>query len=167
MSTDSEPSDIRENAEASKSRKVAIALAFVGVLPLPLPIAWIHKFYVGQYLWGIVYLILAPTGLPKVACCLEGFWYVSQKDEDFKAKFPTAITTLSAATTLAQPSTFQTSTLRNVLKGNFKALNKPAAYPSSTSPAVLLKDLDQLRQEGLITEYEFEQKRRKLLDQIT
>ena len=29
-----------------------------------------------------------------------------------------------------------------------------------------LRELDQLRQDGLISEYEFEQKRRKLLDRI-
>jgi hypothetical protein len=32
--------------------------------------------------------------------------------------------------------------------------------------AIALRDLDQLRQEGLMTEYEFEQKRRQLLDRI-
>ena len=165
MSTDSETSDIRENAEANKSRKVAIALAFIGVLPLPLPVAWIHKFYLGQYLWGIVYLILAPTGLPKVACCLEGLWYASQNDEDFEEKFPTARATLSAATALTQPSTFPVSTLRNVLKGEFSISDQAPPQPSA-SPTALLRDLDQLRQEGLITEYEFEQKRRKLLEQI-
>ncbi len=139
----------------NKSRKVAIALAFAGALPIPLPIAWIHKFYLGQYLWGIVYLVLAPTGLPKIACCLEGLWYVSQNDEDFNAKFPSAHKTLAAVTGLAQ-----------VLERD--STHSPnSTHSTIANPAAAIRDLDQLRQEGLITEYEFEQKRRQLLDQIT
>ena len=134
-------------ADHNRSRKVAIALAFAGALPWPT--AWIHKFYLGQYLWGIVYLVLAPTGLPQVACCLEGLWYVSQNDQDFNAKFPSAHKTLSAVTGLAQ------------------ALERDSIKSTIANPAAAIRDLDQLRQEGLITEYEFEQKRRKLLDQIT
>ena len=137
-------------SDTNRSRKVAIALAFAGALPIPLPIAWIHKFYIGQYLWGITYLVLAPTGLPTVACCLEGLWYVSQTDEDFNAKFPAANETLSAVTTVLVQS-----------------LERDSIKPTIANPATAIRELDQLRQEGLITEYEFEQKRRKLLDQIT
>jgi hypothetical protein len=41
----------------------------------------------------------------------------------------------------------------------------------STAPQVkaiaeALRELDQLREDGLVTEYEFEQKRRQLLEQI-
>jgi TM2 domain-containing membrane protein YozV len=129
------------------NRKIAIALAFASVLPTPLPLAWLHKFYLGQYLWGIIYLVLAPTLLPQVACCLEGVWYMSQSDDGFASRFPKAGSILPA-------------TVSAFVTGN--ALETPNA-PSTTDT---LRDLDQLRQEGLVTEYEFEQKRRKLLDQI-
>ena len=150
--------------EANKSRKVAIALAFAGLLPIPLPLAWVHKFYLGQYLWGIVYLVLAPTGLPKVACCLEGLWYASQNDEDFSTRFPTAQETWVAATTLTRASGSQLETVQKVLK--IKKTESSVVRPQNENPAAVLRELDQLRQEGLMTEYEFEQKRRKLLDQI-
>ncbi|PZO51483.1 MAG: hypothetical protein DCF15_14775 [Phormidesmis priestleyi] len=133
-------------------RKVAISLAFAGALPTPLPLAWLHKFYLGQYLWGVAYLLLAPTGIAQVACCLEGIWYLSQSDEAFSDRFP-----------------------KSPLAANFgsspEVLSNSA---SSTSPdqvaaqvAKALRDLDQLRQEGLMTEYEFEQKRRTLLEKIS
>ena len=149
--------------DENKSRKIAIALAFAGVLPLPLPTAWIHKFYLGQYLWGIIYLILFPTGLPKVACCLEGLWYVSQSDEDFSDRFPTARETLSAAAVLAQRSNAQTPFFQAALRTKPK---ETVANRSSADVASTIRELDRLRQEGLITEYEFELKRRELIEKI-
>ena len=152
------------NLDANSSRRVAIALALFGVLPIPLPTAWIHKFYLGQYLWGIIYLVLAPTGLPKVACALEGLWYASQSDRDFSNRFPAAGKTLSAATSLAQSSTSQSQVIQAIVK--MKPPKPDLVNHPSKRPADVLRELDQLRQEGLITEYEFEQKRRKLLEQI-
>ena len=153
-----------DGLEANNSRRVAIALAIFGMLPIPLPTAWIHKFYLGQYLWGIIYLILAPTGLPRVACALEGLWYASQSDKDFSSRFPAASKTLLAATSLAQSSTSQVQAIQAVL--SMKSSKPGLANHPPKSPASVIKELDQLRQEGLITEYEFEQKRRKLLEQI-
>ena len=44
----------------------------------------------------------------------------------------------------------------------------PAIKPNHVSAiAEALRQLDQLRQDGLISEYEFEQKRRQLLERIT
>ncbi len=133
-------------------RKVAISLAFAGALPTPLPLAWLHKFYLGQYLWGVAYLLLAPTGIAQVACCLEGIWYLSQSDDAFSDRFP-----------------------KSSLAANIGASTEVISNSgSSTSPdqiaaqvATALRDLDRLRQEGLMTEYEFEQKRRKLLERIS
>lgn len=130
-----------------------------------MPIAWVHKFYLGQYLWGIVYLVLAPTLLPKVACCLEGLWYVSQSDEDFNAKFPAANETIAAVTALAQSSNGPVQIIQKALKIQ-QPVDSDGSGRAKESPAAAIRELDQLRQEGLITEYEFEQKRRQLLDQI-
>ena len=128
-------------------RQIAIALAFAGALPSPIPLAWLHKFYLGQYLWGITYLVLAPTLLPQVACCLEGVWYLTQSDEGFVSRFPKAgavLSSVAAETSVSSESSAQVA----------------------SQVAIALRDLDQLRQEGLMTEYEFEQKRRQLLDRI-
>ncbi|MEL6855768.1 MAG: SHOCT domain-containing protein [Cyanobacteria bacterium J06606_4] len=136
---------------ADKRRKIAIALAFAGSLPTPLPLTWLHKFYLGQYLWGIVYLVLAPTYIPKVACCLEGIWYLSQNNDQFVRRFP------SAGTLLARGLSTTPDTER--------AIQRQTAE-TAQQVAIALRELDTLRQEGLITEYEFEQKRRKLLGEI-
>lgn len=138
------------------SRKVAIALAFASALPTPLPLAWVHKFYLGQYLWGIVYLVLSPTLLPQVACCLEGVWYLTQNDQDFVRRFPKAGERAIAASTDLTTSTASTSPIASTNQ----------TTESTRQITSTLRELDQLRQEGLITEYEFEQKRRKLLDQV-
>lgn len=128
-------------------RQIAIALAFAGVLPSPIPLAWLHKFYLGQHLWGIAYLVLAPTLLPQVACCLEGVWYLTQSDEGFTSRFPKAGAMLSSVA--AETSVSSTRSAQ-----------------AASQVATALRDLDQLRREGLMTEYEFEQKRRQLLDRI-
>ncbi|MGC1309880.1 MAG: SHOCT domain-containing protein [Phormidesmis sp.] len=134
------------------NRSVAIALAFTSALPTPLPLTWLHKFYLGQYLWGIVYLVLAPTLLPQVACCLEGIWYLTQSDDSFSVRFPKAGTLLSS------------ENVSGTSLGSPDGLSEAAHITSEV--AIALRDLDKLRQDGLITEYEFEQKRRKLLEQI-
>jgi TM2 domain-containing membrane protein YozV len=134
---------------SANHRRVAIALAFAGTLPSPLPLAWLHKFYLGQYLWGILYLVLSPTLLPQVACALEGVWYLTQSDEGFLARFPTAGLLLNKAT--VDPHLAQLDQASGQMTGQVSSL------------AAALRDLDQLRLDGLITEYEFEQKRRSLL----
>lgn len=135
-------------------RKIAIALAFAGTLPTPIPLAWLHKFYLKQYLWGIAYLVLAPTGLPQVACCLEGVWYLTQSDDGFALRFPNAGLPAARPASPSAPLADQTSS------------EKPTSVHVASQVAVALRELEQLRQEGLVTEYEFEQKRRKLLEQV-
>ncbi|MFB2921162.1 MULTISPECIES: NINE protein [Aerosakkonema] len=117
-----------------KSRKVAAILAFSGAV---IPVSGLHKFYLGQPVWGILYLVLSWTPIPHVASAIEGFWYLVQDRDQFDRNFNlhTAATVKSAV----DPK-------------------QVAAY------AEALRQLEQLRQDGLITEYEFEQKRRKLLD---
>jgi TM2 domain-containing membrane protein YozV len=124
-----------------KDRRVAAVLAIAGVV---LPVSGFHKFYLKQPRWGVVYLLLSWTLIPKVASAIEGVWYLFQDSEDF-AQTHGAFSW--------QPS-------------------KTAAKSTAIEPAQVgavaeaLRQLDQLRQEGLISEYEFEQKRRQLLDQL-
>ncbi|NJO41492.1 MAG: NINE protein [Cyanobacteria bacterium CRU_2_1] len=131
----------------SKDRRIAAILAFAGAVPL-LP-SGLHKFYLGQPQWGIVYLLLSLTPIPKVASALEGLWYLFQEREEFDQhfNFPNS---LVAASSIAPSSP-----------------NSPVVHPQHIGAiADVLRELDQLRQDGLISEYEFEQKRRQLLDQI-
>ena len=140
----------------TKSRKIAIALAFAGTVS-PLPLSWLHKLYVGDYLWSIFYLVLSPTGIPQVACGLEGLWYLTQSDERFGDRFPSAGTLLGKATAHLPISAI----------GAIPVPEDSTAASQTSAMAAALRELDQLRQDGLITEYEFEQKRRKLLGKIS
>jgi len=119
-----------------KSRSIAAILAFSGTLT----ISGLHKFYLGQPLWGLLYVFLSWTPIPKIASAIEGVWYLTQDEETFD---------------------------RNFNLGKSAVKNVQANGNQITAMAEALRSLDALRQDGLISEYEFEQKRRQLLDQIT
>jgi TM2 domain-containing membrane protein YozV len=119
-----------------KSRSVAAILAFAGTLT----ISGLHKFYLGQPLWGLLYVLLSWTPIPKVASAIEGVWYLAQDEETFERNFNPGKTSIS----------------------NIQDASKQVG-----SIADAMRELDSLRQDGLISEYEFEQKRRQLLDQIS
>ncbi|MBR8836259.1 MAG: NINE protein [Stigonema ocellatum SAG 48.90 = DSM 106950] len=119
-----------------KSRSVAAVLAFAGTLT----ISGLHKFYLGQPLWGLLYVLLSWTPIPKVASAIEGVWYLAQDEEAFDRNFNGG---------------------KRAISSSQEASNQVVAI------AEALRELDALRQEGLISEYEFEQKRRQLLGEIS
>ncbi len=125
-----------------KDRKVASLLALAGAVA---PVAGFHKFYLRQPVWGIVYLLLSWTPIPRVASGIEAVWYLFQDSDEFDLRFNHG---LSSTTTFSSPPVAQVD------------LNKIGAISDA------VRKLDQLREDGLISEYEFEQKRRQLLDQI-
>ncbi|TAE58075.1 MAG: NINE protein [Nostocales cyanobacterium] len=119
-----------------KSRSIAAILAFSGTLK----IAGLHKFYLGQPLWGILYVLLSWTPIPRVASAIEGVWYLAQDEESFNRNFNFG---------------------QSMIKDSSQVQNQVESIANA------LRELDALRQEGLISEYEFEQKRRQMLDQIS
>ncbi len=128
-------------SDRSKSRKIAAVLALTGTIS---PIAGWHKFYLGQPIWGLVYLLLSWTPIPRAASAIEGVWYLLQNeaefDENFNQNGEQALPTYSSKLVTAP--------------NNVKTISEA------------LRQLDGLREDGLISEYEFEQKRRKMLDKI-
>ena len=126
-----------------KNRKIAIVLALLGtVAAFPFPIAGLHKFYLAQPLWGIIYLLLGNTPIPRIACAIDVVWYLLQDAEQFNHWFNL---TLNSPTPMSNPGT----------------------EPQQVSAvAQALRELEQLRTDGLMSEYEFEQKRRQLLEKI-
>ncbi|MEM8717978.1 MAG: NINE protein [Cyanobacteria bacterium P01_G01_bin.39] len=118
-----------------KERRVAVALALVGTI---LPISGLHKLYLGQPIWGIVYLILWSTPISRIAAAIDAVWYLVQDLEQFERQF------------------------------NGNSLHSLNLNPSPQVKAIAeaMRELDQLREEGLVTEYEFEQKRRQLLEHL-
>jgi len=125
-----------------KNRTLAAILALSGVL---IPISGLHKFYLGQPGWGLLYLLLSWTPIPKVASAIEAVWYLAQDEEQFDRKFNMG------------------NSSGNSLGGSRQASVVPQTMESI---AETLRQLDKLRLEGLVSEYEFEQKRRQLLDRI-
>lgn len=66
-----------------KSRTTAILLAlFLGGLG-------VHKFYLGQTGWGILYLIFCWTLIPALVALIEGILYLTMSDEEFSTKYST------------------------------------------------------------------------------
>ena len=126
-----------------KSRKIAIIIAILSTI-VPWPIAGVHKFYLGQPIWGVIYLLLWNTPIPSIACAIDAVWYFVQGEEGFNSQF------------------------------NHVSYSDPhAIYSKSLEPLPVsivsegLRELDKLREEGLVSDYEFEQKRRQLLDKIS
>ncbi|MDF5713357.1 MAG: NINE protein [Rhizonema sp. NSF051] len=119
-----------------KNRSIAAILALSGTLT----ISGLHKFYLGQPFWGLLYVLLSWTPIPKVASAIEAVWYLAQDEETFDRNF-------------------------NLGKKASRNLQQGALQVGDFADA--LRELDALRQDGLISEYEFEQKRRQMLDQIS
>ena len=91
----------------------------------------------------MVYLLLGLTQIARVACAMEAVWYLlgtplpRLPGQLQTSRDPVSTETLPGASTL-QPSTLQ-------------------------ARADSLRTLEQLRQDGLLSEYEFEQQRRQIL----
>lgn len=118
-----------------KNRRVAVALALLGTVT---PIAGLHKVYLGQPLWGMIYILLWSTPIPRIAAAIDAVWYLVQDLEQFERQF----------------------------NGDSQYNLHLHTSPQVKAIADGMRELDQLREDGLLTEYEFEQKRRQLLDHI-
>jgi TM2 domain-containing membrane protein YozV len=122
------------------TKRKSRTIAAILALSGTLTFSGFHKFYLGQPLWGILYFLLSWTPIPKVACAIEAVWYLAQDEEAFDRNFNQG---------------------KSAVKFSQKTSNQVETVASA------LRELDALRQDGLISEYEFEQKRRQLLDQIS
>jgi TM2 domain-containing membrane protein YozV len=127
-----------------KSRRIAALLALVGAVPIVggFHLVGLHKLYLGQRWWCLIYVALALTGSKAawIAGLFDAVFYLIQNPDEFDINFND------------EP---------------IPELGTVAAKPNSVvAVSDNLRELDQLRQDGLISEYEFEQKRRKLLDRI-
>ena len=58
-----------------------------------------HKFYLGEYGWGILYFLFSWTGIPTLAGWVEGIVYLVRSEEDFIRRFgqPTSHIQLNSA----------------------------------------------------------------------
>ena len=49
-----------------------------------------HKFYLGQTMWGLLYLVFFWTFIPSFVSIVEFIFFLFMNDEDFDAKYNTA-----------------------------------------------------------------------------
>jgi TM2 domain-containing membrane protein YozV len=143
-----------------KDRKRAAILAFAGAIPLgpegmSVHLVGLHKLYLGQWWWFGLYLVFGLTPMPWIAGVIEGLWYLTQSNGDFDYRFNTTEDGEVLSGPLATDGLFEL--------GAVSSLFRPQSMGDLTDA---VRELDRLREEGLISEYEFEQKRRKLLDRI-
>jgi TM2 domain-containing membrane protein YozV len=96
----------------------------------------IHKFYLGRTGAGIVYLIFCWTLIPGMIAFIESIILLFMSEAEFNFKF----------------------------NGQFAAPVLPASNPMQQ--AFALEKLAELQAKGLITENEFETKRRQILDRM-
>ena len=46
-----------------------------------------HKFYIGKWVWGVIYLIFSVTTLPLIISIVEGVLYLLMSGEEFDHKY--------------------------------------------------------------------------------
>ncbi|NEO84606.1 MAG: NINE protein [Spirulina sp. SIO3F2] len=136
-------SNLRELGQQPKQQNISVVLAGVGAIP-GVPLAGLHKFYLGQPLWGVAYFCLSWTLIPHIASACEAVWYLRQERSQFDARFNDGVE-------MPPPP---------------KPKQEAGLDPKEVQAiATALRELEQLRQEGLLSEYEFEQKRRQLVNE--
>ena len=60
-----------------------------GILALVLGGLGAHKFYLGKYLQGILYITFVWTFIPVILALIEGIQYLRKSDEEFQRKYAT------------------------------------------------------------------------------
>lgn len=75
---------VRQKVASSSGKKNKVT---AGVLAILLGGIGVHKFYLGQIGMGILYLLFCWTFIPSIIGLIEGIIYLTQSDEDFKAKY--------------------------------------------------------------------------------
>ena len=105
----------------------------------------IHKFYLGQNVQGVLYLIFSWTFIPGIISFFEFLGLCFMSDRQFEATYN---------------------------YNNYPPIEQRPNYPvvppsrSTKDATSTLYDLKKLYEDGIITAEEYEQKRRKMLEDI-
>lgn len=59
-----------------------------GVLGILLGGIGVHKFYLGSWGWGLVYLVMCWTYVPAILGLVEGIMYLTKSDAEFSVRYP-------------------------------------------------------------------------------
>jgi TM2 domain-containing membrane protein YozV len=107
-----------------------------GVLALFLGGLGIHKFYLNKAGQGVLYLLFCWTLIPAIIAFIEAIVYFTMSDKEFDFKYNGA------------PSPYQQN--QNLNKSNVNVSDE-------------IEKLHSLKEKGIISEQEFEYKKRRLL----
>ena len=122
-----------------RNRTAAILICFFGGS------FGVHKFYLGQNVRGILYLIFCWTFIPGIIAFFEFLGLCFMSDREFDVRFNYS----SEPNTIAQGSSPRVASSR-----------------STQEATSTLYELKKLHEDGIITAEEYEVKRRKMLDDI-
>ena len=74
-------SNTKKLKKSGKSKMTTALLAiFLGSFGL-------HKFYLGKVTWGLLYLFLFWSSISMILGFIDGIYYLTMSDKDFKAKY--------------------------------------------------------------------------------
>lgn len=117
-----------------KSKTTAILLAFfLGGLG-------IHRFYLGQNGRGLLYLLFSWTGIPFIISIIDAIMLLIMSEESFTKKYNRFV--------------------YEAMMNNKASRNKTQSKPSTAEE---LERLHDLKERNIITEEEFERKKKELL----
>lgn len=122
-----------------KNKSVATLLAFF------LGSFGIHKFYLGETLAGVLYLVFCWTMIPGLIAFFEFIGLLVMSEQSFNVKY-------NSNYVLGQTMNYISS--QNIVQ------------ESSKDKMAILIDLKKLYDSGVITAEEYEEKRRKYLDSL-
>jgi len=117
-----------------------------GLLALFLGGIGIHKFYLGRGGQGILYLIFCWTFIPAVIAFIEAIILLTMSDADFNLKYNTGMMVAKAAT----PQNIVVNVANTAHAGSDDFVGK-------------LKNLNDLRIAGALTEEEFQVQKQRVL----
>lgn len=112
-----------------------------------------HKFYLGRSFQGCLYLLFCWTFIPAVVAFLEVFVLLSMNEHEFNLRYNPGMFTVQAATQqIAQNVTIHVP-------------DHTRSGPAMLGPSIAgeLKQLNELRMAGALTEAEFVAQKQRLL----
>jgi TM2 domain-containing membrane protein YozV len=71
--------DLTQKTNRSKTTAALLAIFFGGL--------GLHKFYLGQAVWGLIYLVFSWTFIPLILGIIEGLIFLGMSDHSFKDKY--------------------------------------------------------------------------------
>lgn len=117
-----------------------------------------HKFYLGQTVWGLLYLFFFWTFIPTLVAFIEFFVLLLMDQQSFDARFN------FHAMMLRQGPQGPANQIAQSVVVNVPNSAEPPAHAPERNLGAQLAELNDLRISGALTDQEFEVQKSKLLN---